>query len=132
MFLNAYAYLPIPIASRLGIITRSEAVTVTIGGTIITDTAALVLLAFISAATDGSYYFLFLDTTDPFNLSISHFLILWGVPKISAWFFKNLEGESGSQYIFVLGITLYFRTYWLVLAGIEPIIGAFSGRVRHE
>jgi Kef-type K+ transport system membrane component KefB len=58
------------------------------------------------------------------SLSVFSFLILWGVPKISAWFFKNLEGESGSQYIFVLAI-LYISGLLARAAGIEPIIGAF-------
>ena len=48
---STHTLIAYPIASRLGI-TRSEAVTVTIGGTIITDTAVLVMLAFISAALE--------------------------------------------------------------------------------
>jgi Kef-type K+ transport system membrane component KefB len=55
---STHTLISYPIASRLGI-TRSEAVTITIGGTIITDTAVLVLLAFISAATDGSFTIIF-------------------------------------------------------------------------
>jgi Kef-type K+ transport system membrane component KefB len=119
---STHTLISYPIASRLGI-TRTEAVTITIGGTIITDTAVLVLLAFISAATDGSFTILFWIRM-VLSLSVFSFLILWGVPKISIWFFKNLEGESGSQYIFVLAI-LYISGLLARAAGIEPIIGAF-------
>jgi len=119
---STHTLISYPIASRLGI-TKSEAVSITIGGTIITDTAVLVLLAFISAATQGSldiYFWIRMI----FSLTAFSFIILWGVPKISIWFFKNLEGESGSQYVFVLAI-LFISGLLARAAGIEPIIGAF-------
>jgi len=119
---STHTLISYPIASRLGI-TRSEAVTISIGGTIITDTAVLVLLAFISAATKGSIGVIFWIRMI-LSISAFSFLILWGVPKISAWFFKNLEGESGSQYIFVL-VMLFISGLLAKAAGIEPIIGAF-------
>lgn len=119
---STHTLIAYPIASRLGI-TRSEAVMITIGGTIITDTAVLVLLAFISAASLGTFTMMFWIRM---ILSISAFswIILWGVPKASAWFFKNLEGESGSQYVFVLAM-LFISALLARLAGVEPIIGAF-------
>jgi len=119
---STHTLISYPIASKLGI-TKSEAVTATIGGTIIADTAALIVLAFISAATEGTYTFLFLIRMI-FSISVFSFLILWGVPKISTWFFKNLEGESGSQYIFVL-VILFISGLLAKVAGVEPIIGAF-------
>lgn len=119
---STHTLISYPIASRLGI-TRSEAVTITIGGTIITDTAVLVLLAFISAATYGSLTLLFWGRM-LLSISAFSFLILWGFPKVSIWFFKNLEGESGSQYIFVL-VMLFVSALLARAAGIEPIIGAF-------
>jgi len=119
---STHTLISYPIASRLGI-TKSEAVTITIGGTIITDTAVLVLLAFISASTHGSLTVIFWIRMI-LSISAFSFLILWGVPKISIWFFKNLEGESGSQYIFVL-VMLFISALLAKGAGIEPIIGAF-------
>jgi len=119
---STHTLISYPIASRLGI-TRSDVVTITIGGTIITDTAVLVLLAFISAATQGSFTFLFWVRII-LSISIFSFLILWGVPKISTWFFKHMEGESGSQYIYVL-VILFISGLLARAAGIEPIIGAF-------
>lgn len=119
---STHTLISYPIVSRLGI-TRSEAVTITIGGTIITDTAVLLLLAFISAANEGTLTAFFWIRMI-LSISAFSFVILWGVPKISIWFFKNLEGESGSHYIFVL--TMLFVSGLLArAAGIEPIIGAF-------
>ena len=119
---STHTLIAYPIASRLGI-TRSEAVMITIGGTIITDTAVLVLLAFISAATQGTFTLLFWFKMI-ISISVFSFLILWGIPKISTWFFKNMEGESGSQYVFVLAI-LFVSGLLARVAGIEPIIGSF-------
>ena len=119
---STHTLIAYPIASRLGI-TRSESVMITIGGTIITDTAVLVLLAFISAATQGTFTLLFLIKMI-LSISAFSFLILWGVPKISTWFFKNMEGESGSQYVFVLAM-LFVSGLLASVAGIEPIIGSF-------
>jgi len=119
---STHTLISYPIASRLGI-TRTEVVTITIGGTIITDTAVLVLLAFISASTEGSFTAMFWIRMI-FLIFAFSFLILWGVPKISIWFFKNLEGESGTQYIFVLSM-LFISSLLARAAGIEPIIGAF-------
>ena len=119
---STHTLISYPIASRLGI-TRTEAVTVSIGGTIITDTAVLLLLAFISAASEGSISAVFWIRMT-LSIAAFSFLILWGVPKLSIWFFKNLEGESGSHYIFVLAM-LFISGLLSRAAGIEPIIGAF-------
>ncbi len=119
---STHTLISYPIASRLGI-TRNEAVTITIGGTIITDTAVLLLLSMISASTKGELDILFwvrMATLLIFFVTI----ILWGVPRISRWFLRHLESDSGSQYIYV--ITIVFLSGILAqIAGIEPIIGAF-------
>jgi len=119
---STHTLISYPIASRLGI-TRNEAVTITIGGTIITDTAVLLMLAVISATTKGELDFQFwLRIT--VLLALFVFIILWGIPRISRWFFKHLESDSSSQYIYV--ITIVFLSGILAqMAGIEPIIGAF-------
>lgn len=119
---STHTLISYPIASRLGI-TRNEAVTITIGGTIITDTAVLLLLAVISATTKGELDLLFwIRITILLALFVT--IILWGIPRISRWFLRNLESDSGSQYIYI--ITIVFLSGILAqIAGIEPIIGAF-------
>jgi Kef-type K+ transport system membrane component KefB len=118
---STHTLLAYPISSRLGI-NKTLAVTITIGGTIITDTAVLLLLAFISNLSQNqSNYDLWLMSV---LLLLLILLILFGLPRITRWFFKNYKGEGSAQYLFVL--TMVFLSAFLSeMIGIEPIIGAF-------
>ncbi|SDL95027.1 Kef-type K+ transport system, membrane component KefB [Catalinimonas alkaloidigena] len=118
----SHTLLAYPIASRLGI-TKNEAVTVTVGGTIIADTLALLVLAVVAGAAQGEIGIGFWVTL-VISLSVFVFLIMWGIPKLGRWFFKNIESEGVSQYIFVMALT-FLAGYLAHLAGVEPIIGAF-------
>jgi Kef-type K+ transport system membrane component KefB len=118
----SHTLLAYPIASRLGI-TKNRAVNVTVGGTIITDTAALLVLAIITAATRGALnneFWLRLLI----SLAIFSFIVLWGFPRFTRWFFKTYETEGVSQYIFVLAM-VFLAAFLAEIAGVEPIIGAF-------
>ncbi|QCR23998.1 cation:proton antiporter [Pontibacter sp. SGAir0037] len=118
----SHTLLAYPIVSRLGV-TKNRAVNITVGGTIITDTAALLVLAIITAATRGelgSEFWIRLCI----SLAIFSFIVLWGFPRFTRWFFKNYESEAISQYIFVLAM-VFLAAFLAELAGIEPIIGAF-------
>ena len=111
-----------PIASRLGIV-RNEAVTITVGGTMITDTAALLILVMITASVSGELNALFWGRM---LVSIGLFttIVLGGFPIVGRWFFRHAEQDGVVQYIFVL--TMVFLAAFLAeLAGLEPIIGAF-------
>src|SRR5690554_7903722 len=46
------------------------------------------------------------------------------IPRIAKWFFRKLESEKHSHYIFVLAI-VFFAAFLAEVAGVEPIIGAF-------
>jgi Kef-type K+ transport system membrane component KefB len=111
-----------PIVSRLGI-TKNEAVTITVGGTIVTDTAALLLLSFITATAKGGS---FQETIVKLTLSFALFLVFTLVilPRIARWFFKNVEAEGASQFIFAL-LLVFLSAVAAELANVEPIIGAF-------
>ncbi len=119
---STHTLVAYPIVSRLGI-AKSEAVSIVVGGTIITDTAVLVLLTLITGYFGGR-----LDTSFwiQFTLSFVLFCIIvfWVFPKAAKWFFKNLEAEKTSQYIFVLAI-VFLSAFLAKLSGLEPIIGAF-------
>ena len=111
-----------PIASRLGII-KNEAVAITVGGTIITDTLVLLVLSTVSASTNGVLNLDFwIKISVSFMLLI--FVVIWGFPIIAKWFFKTIEGEKSSQFIFVLAL-VFLAAFFSQMAGIEPIIGAF-------
>lgn len=120
---STHTLVAYPIASRLGL-NRNEAVAVAVGGTIITDTAVLLLLAVITGAAQG--------TLNPafwlrlvISMAIFGVVVFWGFPRIGSWFFRNLQGERTSQFLFVLGM-VFLAAFMAQLAGVEPIIGAFA------
>lgn len=110
-----------PIVSRLGI-TRDKAVTIAVGGTIITDMLALLVLTVVVGTTTGEAGGLFW-----YRLGISVVacvaIILLLFPLIGRWFFKRCS-DSVAQYVFVL-VMVFLGAFLAQLAGLEPIIGAF-------
>jgi Kef-type K+ transport system membrane component KefB len=117
----SHTLLAYPIASRYGI-ARIRAVTLTIGGTIITDILALLVLAVVTGMTRGE-----IGTSFWIRLAISTFvfgaIIFFLFPLVARWFFKKFE-DSVSQYIFVLAM-VFLGAFLAELAGLEHIIGAF-------
>lgn len=119
---STHTLISYPIVSNLGI-SKDESVTVSVGGTIITDTAVLLLLAMIVASTAGNLNMIFWIRI---TLSLTAFVlfILFVYPRVTRWFFRNIPENGTGQYVFVL--TLVFLAGILAeLAGLEPIIGAF-------
>lgn len=118
----SHTLLAYPIASRLGI-SKTEPVSVTVAGTIIADVAALLVLAIVTAVIKGE-----LDHGFWMQLLISFTLFVlftsYLVPKLGHWFFKKIESDGGSQFIFVLAI-VFACSFLAFLSGVEPIIGAF-------
>lgn len=111
-----------PIASKLGI-TRNEAVTIAVGGTVIADTLVLLLLAVITGAKEGSLNEAFWIRL---GISIAVFIaiVFLTFPPIGRWFFKNIKEDNTGQYVFVLGM-VFLAGLLAELAGMEAIIGAF-------
>lgn len=110
-----------PIVSKLGI-TRDRAVTIAVGGTVITDTLALLLLTIIAGVAGGSaeegFWYRF---TGSVIACIT--VILWLFPRIARWFFKRCS-DSVAQYIFVL-VMVFLGAALAEFSGLEAIIGAF-------
>ncbi len=119
---STHTLISYPIVSNLGI-TKDESVTVSVGGTIITDTAVLMVLAVIVASTSG---LLDLGFWVRMVISLSAFamIILFGYPIIARWFFRNISESGPGQYVFVLAL-VFLAGVLAELAGVEPIIGAF-------
>lgn len=118
----SHTLLAYPVANKLGIVT-DEAMTATIGGTILTDTLALLVLAVVVAAAQGA-----LDAAFWAQLSVGLTLFFVGiwvlVPRIGAWFFRTVNEESYFEFLFVMS-TLFVCAYLAEVAGVEPIVGAF-------
>jgi Kef-type K+ transport system membrane component KefB len=117
----SHTLIAYPIISKLGI-TKNKAVNITVGGTMITDTLALLVLAVIAGMSTG-------EITNAFwvrlGVSVLVFALIVGLvfPLLGRWFFKKYD-DSVSQYIFVLGL-VFLGAFLAEAAGIEAIIGAF-------
>lgn len=112
-----------PIVARLGI-ARNQAVAVAVGGTILTDTAVLIVLAVVSGAVQGGITYL-LWTRLAISIAVFIGIVFFIIPKISSWFFTRLEDEKSAHFIFVLSV-VFFCAFLAEIAGLEPIIGAFA------
>jgi len=119
---STHTMVSYPIVSKFGI-SKNEAVAITVGGTILTDTAVLILLAIILSSNKGDLSLSFW-TQLAGSLAVFSGIMFWIVPKVTAWFFQKLESEKTSHYIFVLSV-VFFAAFLAELAGVEPIIGAF-------
>lgn len=111
-----------PIASRLGII-KNRAVSIAVGGTMITDILALLVLAVITTYVQGVVDSQFVSKI-AISLSLFSFVILWGYPRIGRWFFRNGNLSGISQYTFVMAM-VFLAGALAKAAGVEPIIGSF-------
>ncbi len=123
---STHTLVSYPITSRYGV-NRNRAVNLTIGGTMITDILALIVLASIAGMTKeevSSSFWITLGLSSIIFVCIVFFIF----PIIIQWFFKNFD-DNVSQYIFVLAI-VFLASFLAEAAGVEAIIGAFfSGLV---
>jgi Kef-type K+ transport system membrane component KefB len=117
----SHTLIAYPILRKLGVL-KNSVVSVSVGGTMITDTLALLVLAVIVGMAKGE-----VDKEFWTRLSISialfGFTIMFLFPIVARWFFKNYK-DSVSQYIFVL-VMVFLGAVLAEAAGIEAIIGAF-------
>ncbi|MCJ8153146.1 cation:proton antiporter [Chryseobacterium sp. SSA4.19] len=118
---SSHTLIAYPLVSKLGI-AKNPAVNITVGGTMITDILALLVLAVIVGMSQG-------DVGTEFWIKLSASFIVFGLivlflfPVIGRWFFKKVDDKI-SQYIFVL-VMIYLAALLAELAGVEAIIGAF-------
>ena len=119
---STHTLLSYPIVSNMGIV-KNRAVQITFGGTIITDSAVLILLGVITNVVTGEINAAFWVKIIV-SLGLLLFSTLYLLPKISRWFFRNIESQASSHYIYVLAV-VFISGFLSELAGVEPIIGAF-------
>ncbi|WP_160139374.1 cation:proton antiporter [Chryseobacterium sp. c4a] len=118
---SSHTLIAYPLVSKLGM-AKNKAVNITVGGTMITDILALLVLAVIVGMSQGD-----VGTEFWVKLSVSFIvfalIVLIVFPIIGRWFFKRVDDKI-SQYIFVL-VMIYLAAMLAELAGVEAIIGAF-------
>jgi Kef-type K+ transport system membrane component KefB len=120
--LASHTLLAYPIVSRLGVVTN-EAVTVTIGATIFTDTGALLVLAVCVGIHGGEFTALSLITL-LVGLAIYSAVVLFGFDWAGKEFFRRSGDEQGNQFLFIL-LALFIASVGAQVIGVEKIVGAF-------
>jgi len=118
----SHTLLAYPVAIRFGI-GKNQAVTTAVGGTIITDTAALLVLAVIASSTRGE-----LDTWFWIQLVVLlsiYVVTVWhGLPRLGRWLFRHERIGPTAEFVFVIA-ALFGGAFLAELAGVEAIVGAF-------
>ncbi|CUM71019.1 cation:proton antiporter [Parabacteroides distasonis] len=117
----SHTLIAYPIISKLGI-SKNKAVSITVGGTMITDTLALLVLTIIVGMATGQVNDMFWIRLGV-SILIFTLIVLFGFPFIGRWFFKHVH-DNISQYIFVL-VMVFLGSFLAQVAGMEAIIGAF-------
>jgi Kef-type K+ transport system membrane component KefB/nucleotide-binding universal stress UspA family protein len=120
--LASHTLLGYPIVNRLGV-TRNEAVTVTVGATIFTDTAALLVLAICISIHAGEFSTASL-ITQLVALAIYSVIVLYGFAQVGKIYFRRSGNDEGSQFLFVL-LAVFLASVGAQVINIDQIVGAF-------
>ena len=117
----SYTLISYPIVARYGL-SRLRCVNFVVGGTIITDTLTLFVLAVVAGTFSGEadVWFVLLMLA---KLLLVGAVIIFLFPRIARYFFRNYN-DSVIQYIFVM-MLLFLGAGLMELAGMEGILGAF-------
>jgi Kef-type K+ transport system membrane component KefB/nucleotide-binding universal stress UspA family protein len=111
-----------PVFQRVGTV-GNRAVATSVGATIITDTAALLVLAVVARAHQGELTIVFWATLLP-SLVLLTAAVLTGLPRVTRWFFSGWGQDRSLRFLFVL-VSLFVVASLFELIGIEAIVGAF-------
>jgi len=117
----SHTLIAFPILSRLGLL-RNEAISITVGATVITDVLALLILAVIAGTQNDqntSFHILRLIL-----LMIGYMiLIVFGLPRLGKFFFNHFT-ERSVEFQFVL-VALFVSALLAEKIGMHAIVGAF-------
>ena len=119
---SSHTLLTYPVVSRFGLI-KSRASITAVGGTIITDILAILILAVIAGQARGALNLFFLLELAAFLIFVV-LMLRFIIPRLGKWFFRRLAPDSLVQFAFVLTVLFAFSFLAEVLS-MEKIIGAF-------
>jgi Kef-type K+ transport system membrane component KefB len=111
-----------PVFQRVGT-TGNRAVATSVGATIITDTAALLVLAVVARAHQGALTPVFWATLLPSMAILAAGAVL-GLPRVARWFFSGRGQDRSLRFLFVM-VCLFVVASLAEVIGIEAIVGAF-------
>ena len=117
----SHTLLTYPIIAKYGI-SKNRSVNVAIGGTVVTDVLALLVLAVIVALNKGEispqFWINMIVTFSAFVVIVTYLF-----PMLARWFLKR-ENDHISQYLFILGL-VFLAGFLSEISNVEAIIGAF-------
>ncbi len=120
----SHTLLAYPAAARLGL-QKERATTTAVGATILTDTLALLVLAVVATgAREGGGFDALVFVRVAGALLVVGGIVLWGLPKLGAWFFRTAAQDATVEFVFVLA-AVFVCALGVEALGVEPIIGAF-------
>ncbi len=114
-----------PIVIRYGV-SRHRSVSIAVGGTAVTDTLTLLVLAVVGGlfkGESGGLFWLWLVIKVVFLGA----LIMYSLPRIGRWFFRRYD-DNVMQFIFVLAM-VFLGAGLMEFVGMEGILGAFLAGV---
>ena len=120
--LASHTLLGYPIVNRLGVV-KNEAVTVTIGATIFTDIAALLVLAICISIHGGEFSAASL-VMQLGGLAIYSAIVLVGLNRAGKEYFRRTGDEQSNQFLFVL-LAVFLASVGAQIINIDKIVGAF-------
>lgn len=121
-FLASHTLLGYPIVQRLGMV-RNEAVMVTIGATIFTDIAALLVLAVCVAIHGGEFSSVTL-AIQLVSLVLYSIIVLVGFDWLGKEYFRRTGDEESNQFLFVL-LAVFLASIGAQFINVDKIVGAF-------
>ena len=120
--LASHTLLAYPIVMRLGV-SRDESVTVTVGATIFTDIAALLVLAVCVSVQSGDFspLSLALQLT---GLGVYAIAILFGLDWAGKLYFRRTGDDQGNKFLFIL-LAVFLSAVGAQFINVDKVIGAF-------
>ena len=118
---SSHTLIAYPIVSRYGL-SRQRSVTISIGGTAVTVTLALLVLALVSGMYNGTatpMYWVMLVL----KVTLICLVIIFVFPRLARVFFRKYD-DAVMQFVFVLAL-VFLGGGLISLAGMEGILGAF-------
>jgi Kef-type K+ transport system membrane component KefB len=118
----SHTLLAYPIVMRLGV-ARNEAVTVTVGATIFTDIAALLVLA-ICVSIHGGDFSAFSLSLQLISLGAYAVAVLVGLDWAGKLYFRRTGDEQGNKFLFVL-LAVFLSAVGAQVINVDKVVGAF-------
>ncbi|MGH8909314.1 MAG: cation:proton antiporter [Egibacteraceae bacterium] len=117
-----HALVAYPVYDRLRL-GEDRSVQAAAGGTVVANTAALLVLALTVRSLGGPLDWVFWAMLAA-RLAVFLGLVLWVLPRVARWFFAGMGQDRSVRFLFVLS-ALFGAVALAEVAGLEGIVGAY-------